>query len=259
MSKEPKVIAEYRAYRILEDGLLEYWYQGEWGSHPHGLEIERFAALLADAVRQLRDEQDDCYNTTQKQIKALCKRIEAVSSDAHGMVQTTNGRVGELRDRVAAVEKRVTKVGSVAGANATRIRELTDSVKALESGESDGIEDRVGLANLVVALQDRVEALESRQQDEAGEGEKEKEAPDWMRPVDPCRDRAAQCHDEGYALGCDEGRARGRIEGREAAAREIVHGMRTLAGTEGAPGKHGYRWADWIEREFGGGVESEAP
>lgn len=98
MSKEPKVIAEYRAYRILEDGLLEYWYQGEWGSHPHGLEIERYAALLADAVKCINDRIDRELAQLGDVLPGLIKRLDYVELCG---VEARD----RLSDRVAALER----------------------------------------------------------------------------------------------------------------------------------------------------------
>lgn len=97
-------------------------------------------------------------DAVQDRLAAVKKRLYRVSAEQDSEIQLRC----DLAGRLAAVEDQATKVGSVSVVNTARIRELTESVKALESGERDGIEDRVGLADQIVVLQERVAAYKGQ-------------------------------------------------------------------------------------------------
>lgn len=166
--------------------------------------------------------------SAQDQIDRLRERIEAVEKMRWS--PEARERLDALADRVAALEERVDRRSS----------------KVMEHKANTALDQLRAQGN-------RITALESRQQDEAGEGAE----PDLDEPLNlqPKNRGVRHCLTDGALESLKE-------EVRQVTAREIVGGLRrgdANSGSVRADLRSQEICADWIEREFGGGVESEAP
>lgn len=188
MSDDPKIIAETEEYELYSDGRLMWLGGGQFEPVYEGI-----AALLADAVRRVREEPDSAICGVQDDLTDLDQRIEAVEN---------------------------------------KVR--------YNDGATIGLFDTVKEANN--ALVGRVEALEARQQGEAGDpvavaayneaGERAEPAA-WSPPLETYESKV-----------------------RRELAWEIAEYARSL-GAKHRQGSYGARTAlndlaDWIEHEFGG-------
>lgn len=134
MNDETRVIARHGLYRVLEDGTLENKRSGRWVLAEFPGE---FPALLADAVRRIEEDFEE--------------RIEEIVVAAYGRVEALERRITELDGWHPGYpdEKPL----------ALRVAALEQAMKSLPDYLIQGAEN----------FDNRLKALESRQQDEAGD------------------------------------------------------------------------------------------
>lgn len=257
---EPDVIAELEDFmRVTEGGRLQEW--NDPGGRP-GMWVSKdgddyipgsvLAELLADAVRRT---EEDFEGRLEEVVVAVYGRIEAVERRI-GLQETQSGIDGRcleaLQDRVASLEKRPAISTEV-------IEALANRVAAVEREIAETELRRAKLGSQVFGLRGRLDALESRQQDEDPllrvnrlvtnivdmESRQQDEAGDNPLAGDPV---SAVAYDEaGEGAEAREFPATIAAARREL-AREIVERLR-------GDDVEGLLWskrslADWIEREF---------
>lgn len=241
MTDKPDVIAQAGSYRVLAGGTLEYLYHADqrskeatWAEPVRmSQEHQDLAALLADAVRQVREYVDN-------NIGAL---DESVSQDHVAM--------HELEIRLAVAEKVAKEAHRRIDANSPVRAELAVSrvaghVKTLVNRLA-AVEMELEMPRMWARMQERaeqlyrerMEALEARHQDEAGEG---------AITLDDIEQ--AVRYAEGYGT-VDPRLSRGGI--RRETAREIAERMDQECRESEVCVRHIAYWIDWIKRKFGGG------
>lgn len=178
MSDEPKVIAETRWHRVTARGELQESYTGScprWGDPcTETFRADDISALLADAARRVREEMVYELDKLWASVNGINER-EQSCADKIGELENrlgirggrTDHEIRTLAERIEGLETDMNGIDSNCPAIADRVAALEEENRDLRSRVTENWD---ALTRENIALRNRLSALESRQQDEAGEG-----------------------------------------------------------------------------------------